>query len=169
MVSIPNLASSNIPSSQIDIIAPQMLEFEYSCKKYSASVVKVTDGDTAVFDVSLGFGVKLIDQKIRMFGINAPESRTRDPKEKMLGMEAKGKLTNILSGSKEISLCVKPGKERGKYGRILAIVFVDAVNINQLMIDQGYGVPYFGGKRSPKDFDSMPNKRYTKPKGEIAN
>ena len=114
--------------------SPEMESFERSCRKYGAKLARVTDGDTAVFNISLGFGVELSDQKVRMFGINTPESRTRDLKEKSLGLLAKNKL-----------------------------------KVNSMMIKEGYGVPYFGGKRSVADFDSMLNKVYAKPKGETAN
>tara|TARA_Y100000385_G_C13053668_1_gene620999 strand:+ start:101 stop:661 length:561 start_codon:yes stop_codon:yes gene_type:complete len=149
--------------------SPEMESFERSCRKYGAKLARVTDGDTAVFNISLGFGVELSDQKVRMFGINTPESRTRDLKEKSLGLLAKNKLKEILQSSNDIKLCVKPGKERGKYGRILAVIFTDGINVNSMMIKEGYGVPYFGGKRSVADFDSMLNKVYAKPKGETAN
>ena len=164
----PAYSLGNFPLGPEDPLFPEMASFERSCRKYGAEMARVTDGDTAVFNITLGFGVQLEEQKVRMFGINTPESRTRDLKEKALGILAKNKLEETLQSAANIELCVKPGKERGKYGRILAVVFADGVNVNTKLITEGYGVPYFGGKRSVADFDSMLNKVYAEPKGETA-
>ena len=68
--------------------------FEYSCK-----LIKVIDGDTIDIDIDLGFGVWLRNQRIRMYGIDTPESRTRDLEEKKYGLAAKAFLTNMLDDS----------------------------------------------------------------------
>ena len=144
----------------------EMLEFEENCKRYPAQIVKVTDGDTASFDIDLGFDVKLVNQKLRMYGYNAPESRTKNTKEKKLGMRAKQKLNDLIQSSFSLEICIEPNKEKEKYGRLLGIIFADNVNINTLLINQGYGIAYFGGKRSTTDFDSMYDKVYNELKGE---
>ena len=82
---------------------------------YNARVVKVVDGDTVDLDIDLGFGVVLRKQRGRLWGINAPESRTRDKAEKKRGLAAKNRLRDILSLNNN-ELCFI-SKEKGKYGR----------------------------------------------------
>ena len=119
------------------------------CTKYSASVEKVTDGDTLVVDINLGFGVTLNGAKIRMYGINTPESRTRNALEKIAGLAAKERLIEILESSQSIEVCVNEKKPRGKFGRVIAILFADGRNVNQALVDEGHAKPYFGGRREP--------------------
>ena len=107
-------------------------------------VLKVVDGDTIdvrikVLPVDLGL---LADLRIRMEGINAWESRTRDLEEKRLGLAAKDRLTELVTVP--ISVCLS-GK--GKYGRWLGTLFSGAANINQQLIDEGHAHVYDGGKR----------------------
>ena len=113
--------------------------FEYQCK-----LIKVIDGDTIDIDIDLGFGVWLKNQRIRMYGIDTPESRTRDLEEKKYGLAAKAFLTEMLDDS---HLILKTHKdERGKFGRILGEVwrttnFADQ-SINDYMIEKHHAVAY---------------------------
>ena len=115
--------------------------FEYSCK-----LIKVIDGDTVDVDIDLGFGVWLRNQRIRMYGIDTPESRTRDLDEKKYGLAAKAFLTEMLDDS---HLILKTHKdERGKFGRILGEIwrttnFADQ-SINNYMIEKHHAVAYHG-------------------------
>jgi len=115
--------------------------FEYRCK-----LIKVIDGDTIDIDIDLGFGVWLRNQRIRMYGIDTPESRTRDLEEKKYGIAAKAFLTEMLDDS---HLILKTHKdERGKFGRILGEVwrttnYADQ-SINDYMIEKHHAVAYFG-------------------------
>ena len=115
--------------------------FEYSCK-----LIKVIDGDTIDIDIDLGFGVWLRNQRIRMYGIDTPESRTRDLDEKKYGLAAKAFLTEMLDDS---HLILKTHKdERGKFGRILGEIwrttnFADQ-SINNYMIEKHHAVAYHG-------------------------
>lgn len=109
---------------------------EYRCK-----IRRVVDGDTVDVDIDLGFGVWLQNERVRMFGIDTPESRTRDRIEKIYGLYAKGFLKDAL-GKECILRTMKDGK--GKFGRILGTFIVDDVNINELMIEEKLGVAYFG-------------------------
>ena len=115
--------------------------FEYSCK-----LIKVIDGDTIDIDIDLGFGVWLRNQRIRMYGIDTPESRTRDLDEKKYGLAAKAFLTEMLDDS---HLTLKTHKdERGKFGRILGEIwrttnFADQ-SINNYMIEKHHAVAYHG-------------------------
>ena len=115
--------------------------FEYQCK-----LIKVIDGDTIDIDIDLGFGVWLKNQRIRMYGIDTPESRTRDLEEKKYGLAAKAFLTEMLDDS---HLILKTHKdERGKFGRILGEVwrttnYADQ-SINNYMIEKHHAVAYHG-------------------------
>ena len=115
--------------------------------EYNFKLVKVVDGDTIDVDIDLGFGVWLQKQRIRMMGIDTPESRTRDLEEKKFGLLAKDKLQTLLANGKVI----KTFKDaKGKFGRILAdvIVYHSAEDrwcgATEIMIAQGYGVKYDG-------------------------
>jgi len=119
---------------------------------YKIKLERVVDGDTIDADIDLGFDVS-VKKRIRLQGINAPESRTRDLEEKARGLAAKDRLKAILEGAKEIQLC---SHGVGKYGRCLGELHVDVVdgkkcltleNVNQLLIKEGHAVEYFGGKR----------------------
>ena len=107
---------------------------------------KVIDGDTIDIDIDLGFGVWLRNQRIRMYGIDTPESRTRDLDEKKYGLAAKAFLTEMLDDS---HLILKTHKdERGKFGRILGEIwrttnFADQ-SINNYMIEKHHAVAYHG-------------------------
>ena len=118
--------------------------FEYQCK-----IVKVIDGDTVDVDIDLGFGVWLKKQRIRFYGIDTPESRTRDLEEKKYGLIAKAFVeAHLPVGSTRTLTTVKD--KTGKYGRILGKFkaydsYTDAwVNLNQWMIIKHYGVEYSG-------------------------
>jgi micrococcal nuclease len=115
--------------------------------EYNYKLVKVVDGDTIDVDIDLGFGIWLKKQRIRMMGIDTPESRTSDKEEKVYGILAKEKLIALLSQSRSLRT-FKDAK--GKYGRILADVIVyDGVEdrwfgATQIMIRDSYGVKYHG-------------------------
>ena len=118
--------------------------FEYSC-----TIVKVIDGDTVDVDIDLGFGVWLKKQRIRLYGIDTPESRTRDLEEKKYGLIAKRFVQDHLPiGSTQTLTTVQV--KTGKYGRILGTFKafnkdLDAwVNMNEWMIDRHLAVEYHG-------------------------
>ena len=118
--------------------------FEYSC-----TIVKVVDGDTVDVDIDLGFGVWLKKQRIRLYGIDTPESRTRDLEEKKYGLVAKAFVERHLPVGETRTLTTIKDKT-GKYGRILGKFkafdsYTDAwVNLNQWMIIKHLGVEYKG-------------------------
>ena len=116
--------------------------YEYRCK-----IVKIIDGDTVDVDIDLGFGVWMRKQRIRMYGIDTPESRTRDKEEKRYGLAAKRFLTDMLDDPKGVVLKThKDGK--GKFGRILGELwrttnYADK-SINEYMIEKHHAVRYMG-------------------------
>ena len=120
---------------------------------YNATCTRVVDGDTVDAMIDLGFGVH-VKKRIRLAGINAPESRTRDKQEKILGLAAKERLKNMMDGvdgSFELE-----SQELGKYGRVLGRLHIDKLDgkdvitkvcINDSLVKEGYAVEYDGGKR----------------------
>ena len=122
--------------------------------EYKAKLDRVVDGDTVDLFIDLGFGI-WTKQRIRLFGINTPESRTRDLEEKKKGLAAKKRIRELLKmGS--LSLRTQKEKSRGKYGRILGIIVCypsdpekndNEIIINEELVKEGHAVEYFGGKR----------------------
>ena len=111
--------------------------YEYRCK-----LVKVIDGDTIDVDIDLGFGVWLKKERVRLVGIDTPESRTRDLEEKKYGLAAKEFLIK-WTGAGELRLKTQKDKT-GKFGRILGELWTFDTNINQKMIDEHHAVAYEG-------------------------
>jgi len=112
--------------------------------KYNAKLDRVVDGDTVDALVDLGFDTwKKV--RIRMMGMNAPESRTRDLEEKKLGLAAKARLQTLLEGG----IFTLQSHGVGKYGRCLGTLLVDGLeeSVNKTLITEGHAVEYFGGKR----------------------
>jgi micrococcal nuclease len=116
---------------------------------YPAQLVRIIDGDTFKARIDLGFSTYR-NETVRMSGINTPESRTRDLKEKRHGLAAKKKLTEILTKADKLVIVVK---EVGKYGRALGIVYADGLDINVELINKGYAYPYGGEKKY--NYDQM--------------
>jgi micrococcal nuclease len=106
---------------------------------YKVEVLRIVDGDTVDVRMDLGFNV-WHKCRVRLLGINAPESRTRDLEEKARGLAAKQWLIDKLD-SKPVEM---QSHGTGKYGRVLGELFVEGVNINQLMIKEGHAVEYNG-------------------------
>ena len=110
--------------------------------RYKVYVTRVVDGDTVDVDIDLGFGMVYKKQRVRMKGIDTPESRTRDLEEKKFGLASKEFLKAQLYGQ-EIELV---SHDKGKFGRILGELFIgsSAYSINQVMIDNHHAVLYDG-------------------------
>ena len=115
------------------------------------SVLKVVDGDTIDASIDLGFDISL-SKRIRLAGIDSPESRTTNLKEKALGLESKEWLKKALEGAKDILIKTELPGSTEKYGRIIGHLFVNdqETSLNNQMIAEGYALEYEGGK---KDMD----------------
>ena len=110
---------------------------------YQAELDRVVDGDTVDVILDLGFDVKLHKQRVRLHGIDTPESRTTDLDEKKLGLAAKKRLQELCVGKFKIKSLGK-----GKYGRILGIPYTeDGEDICKILIKEGHAVEYYGGKK----------------------
>jgi micrococcal nuclease len=113
---------------------------------YNAILERVIDGDTIDVTLDLGFDVKLHKQRVRLAGIDTPESRTRNLQEKALGLKAKDRLIELCVGSFKIQSLGK-----GKYGRILGIPYTeDSEDICAMLIKEGHAVEYWGGTKTAK-------------------
>ena len=135
--------------------------YEYRCK-----VNKVVDGDTVDVDIELGFGVVLSDERVRIMGIDTPESRTSDKVEKLFGLAAKNRLKELL-GKQPIlrTQIAKDGEDmKGKFGRILGdfdVYYAPEdrwMPATEVMIKEGHCVPYFGGSKEEVQAQHMANR-----------
>lgn len=129
--------------------------YEYRVK----SVTKVVDGDTIDVDIDLGFNISY-SQRVRLAGIDTPESRTSDKFEKTLGLEAKEYLKSKIKDSKNIIIKTEKPDSSEKYGRILGWLYIDnsEISINEQMITDGYAWGYMGETKI-KDFAALAAQR----------
>ena len=107
--------------------------------KYNAKLIRVIDGDTVDALIDLGFDV-WVKKRIRLYGINTPETRTKDLKEKKAGKAAKNRLIELLWDSSNEFILQSHGV--GKYGRCLGTLFIDDTNINKLLLSEGHAEEY---------------------------
>tara|TARA_X000001388_G_scaffold64637_1_gene50871 strand:+ start:2587 stop:3015 length:429 start_codon:yes stop_codon:yes gene_type:complete len=138
--------------------------------EYNFKLVKVVDGDTVDIDIDLGFGVWLRNQRIRIMGIDTPESRTSDPVEKKYGMLAKDQVVRYLANSIKFRSFKD---EKGKFGRILGDfeVFHPTSNkwmmMAEAMIMENYGVKYHGQSKDMIVSEHLNNRTKLKERGII--
>lgn len=132
--------------------------YEYRVKK----ITGVVDGDTIDVDIDLGFSVSF-SQRVRLAGIDTPESRTTDKMEKALGLEAKEYLKSKIKDAKEIVIKTEKPDSSEKYGRILGWLYVDGntISVNDQMIEDGYAWGYLG-ETKVKDFAALAKQRAKK-------
>ena len=120
--------------------------------EYRATIVKVVDGDTVDVDIDLGFGIVLSDERVRIAGIDTPESRTRDKEEKKFGLAAKARVKQLLGKTCVLKTQInKDGEDmKGKFGRILGDfnVYDSATDrwrmLTEILVSEGHAVPYHG-------------------------
>ena len=129
--------------------------YEYRVKK----VIKVVDGDTIDVETDLGFDIS-ITQRVRLAGIDTPESRTRDLAEKELGLEVKELLKHKLEEATSIIIKTEKPDSTGKFGRVIGWLHLDheEISFNQTLIATGYAWEYDGGTKQ-KDFGLLKIKR----------
>ena len=132
--------------------------------EYRAKIRRIVDGDTVDVDIDLGFDMIFSKQRIRLYGIDTPESRTRDKEEKFYGKLAAQFLKDQCKKGSCIALRTHLDK-KGKYGRILGEIIVDGVNINQLMIEEYMAVEYDGRSKEELQLEHQVNRMNLKRKG----
>ena len=136
--------------------------YEYSCR-----IVRVVDGDTVDIDIDLGFDVWLKKQRIRLYGVDTPESRTRDLEEKKYGLAAKVFVENHLPVGSKQTLRTRLD-DRGKFGRILGEFVLTTqwegkdipTTINEQLVRQRYGVKYFGQSKEDIEEEHLKNREW---------
>ena len=126
--------------------------YEYGCK-----VTRVVDGDTIDVDLDLGFDI-IYKCRVRLYGIDTPESRTRNKDEKVRGKLAAKFLQDAISNGKNVILQTQLKDSKGKFGRVLASVVVDEININQQMITNHLAVRYEGQSKKDIQLEHLKNR-----------
>ena len=134
--------------------------------EYDVVVVKVVDGDTVDVDIDLGFGICLKDERVRIMGIDTPESRTRDKVEDLFGEASKARVKELMQhGGKLITTENKHGEDmKGKFGRILGDFYVERYEgkrerLTDILIEEGHAVAYFGGSKEEIQAKHMVNRQ----------
>jgi micrococcal nuclease len=132
--------------------------YEYNCK-----IVRVTDGDSIVVDIDLGFGLWIHGERIRLYGVDTPECRTRDAEEKAAGLLAKEFVEDALHVGATYSLQTK---EKGKFGRYLGTIYLtDDTSINAALVKERLAVPYFGQSKVRVQEAHLANRKLLKEMG----
>ena len=137
--------------------------YEYRCK-----VIRVIDGDTVDVDIDLGFDIIIKGERVRIMGIDTPESRTRDKVEKKFGLASKARLKELIGGKSGPILKTQINKDgedmKGKFGRILGDFDVyDVVKdawrpATDMLVEEGHAVAYFGGSKEEVQMKHMANR-----------
>ena len=133
--------------------------------EYQAVIKRVVDGDTVDIDIDLGFGVMLKDERVRIMGIDTPESRTRDLTEKKFGLAAKERLKQLL-GKKSILKC-KEYDSKGKFGRILGDFLVGERTVTEILIEEGHAVKYHGQNKADVEMAHLANRNRLMSEGVV--
>jgi len=139
--------------------------YEYKCK-----IVKIVDGDTVDVDIDLGFGVWLKDERVRIMGIDTPESRTSDKVEKVFGTAAKNRLKELLEKDCLLrTFAAKDGEDmKGKFGRILGdFVLDDDRMVTEVMIAEGHAVKYHGQNKADVEVAHLANRNVLMENGTV--
>ena len=126
--------------------------YEYSC-----TVDRVVDGDTCDVVLDLGFDIPY-RCRVRLYGIDTPESRTRNKDEKVRGKLASAFLQKAIDNGKKVVIETKLKDSKGKFGRVLGNVMVDGVNINQALVDNYLAVAYFGQSKTDIEDEHLINR-----------
>lgn len=136
---------------------------------YRCKINKVVDGDTVEIDLDLGFNIMLVNQKVRMAGIDTPESRTSNEEEKQRGLLSKKKLAEKLPvGSWQKIQTMKTDANDDKFGRILGVfIMEDGMSLNQWLIDNNYAVLYQGENKELVQEAHRYNKKKLIERGEL--
>jgi micrococcal nuclease len=132
--------------------------YEYHVKK----VTNVVDGDTIDVEIDLGFDISF-SSRVRLAGIDTPESRTTNKAEKVLGLEAKEYVKSKIKDAKDVVIKTEKMDSSEKYGRILGWLYLDGskVSVNEQMIADGYAWGYLGDTKV-KDFEMLAKVRAKK-------
>ena len=138
--------------------------------EYKVKIIKVVDGDTVDVDIDLGFGIWLKKERVRMMGIDTPESRTRDKVEKVFGLAAKERLISLLGAEAILQTQVsKKGEDmKGKFGRILGnFTSIDGEKCAAVLVREGHAVYYTGGSKEETQAQHLENRNRLVSEGTV--
>ena len=137
--------------------------------EYDVVVIKVVDGDTVDVDIDLGFGICLKDERVRIMGIDTPESRTRDKVEDLFGEASKARVKELMKhGGKLITTENKHGEDmKGKFGRILGDFIIDGRRLTDILIEEGHAVKYFGQNKADVLQEHLANRNRLMSEGKV--
>ena len=130
--------------------------------EYRVNILKVVDGDTVDVDIDLGFGMWLRNERVRVMGIDTPESRTSDKVEKVFGLAAKNRLISLLGAEAILHTQVsKKGEDmKGKFGRVLGnFTSINGEKCAAVLIREGHAVEYSGGSKENVLSQHLENRR----------
>ena len=130
---------------------------------YNIKITKVVDGDTAKGDIDLGFGMVYANQTIRFWGIDTPESRTRDLEEKYYGKLSSQYVKDRLIVGEKYQM--RTEIDKGKFGRILGEFFIDGVSLNEQMVKDNMAVKYFGQSKEDIEAEHLQNRKILNERG----
>jgi len=137
--------------------------------EYDVKILKVVDGDTVDVDIDLGFGIVLTDERVRIMGIDTPESRTSDKVEKVFGLASKARLKELLDEDAVlITFDDKKGEDmKGKFGRVLGDFRVGGRKVTEILIEEGHAVPYHGQSKDDIIEEHMKNRQRLIAEGKV--
>ena len=128
---------------------------------YQATILRIVDGDTVDVDIDLGFGMWMHKERVRMMGIDTPESRTRDKVEKKFGLASKAMLKRVLGKTTVLKTTInKKGVDmKGKFGRVLGDFLIEDKSVATIMCETGHAVAYFGGNKDKLQAKHLANRQ----------
>ena len=139
--------------------------------EYKSKILRIVDGDTVDVDIDLGFGMWMHKERVRMMGIDTPESRTRDKVEKKFGLASKQFVKDMMPvGSKQVlkTQIDRSGEDKkGKFGRILGDFLIDGKKLTETMIKEGYGVVYTGQNKDQVEKAHLNNRKKLIKEGKV--
>jgi len=138
--------------------------------EYKVNIIKVVDGDTVDVDIDLGFGIWLHKERVRVMGIDTPESRTSDKVEKIFGLAAKARLSSLLGAEAILQTQVsKKGEDmKGKFGRVLGnFVSINGEKCAAVLVREGHAVAYQGGSKDNVASKHLANRQRLVSEGKV--
>jgi micrococcal nuclease len=138
--------------------------YEYKCK-----ITRVIDGDTVDVDIDLGFDIWLKGERVRIMGIDTPESRTRDDVEKLFGLAAKKRLEELLGETGILKTVIdrNGGDAKEKFGRILGDFVVGDRTVTEILIEEGHAVKYYGQNKADVEVAHLANRNRLMSEGVV--
>jgi len=137
--------------------------------EYKVKIIKVVDGDTVDVDIDLGFGIWLRKERVRLMGIDTPESRTSDKVEKVFGLAAKARLISLLGVDAILETQVHKGENmKGKFGRILGnFTTSNGEHCADVLMREGHAVAYSGGNKDANQYKHLENRQLLVDSGAV--